>query len=610
MTWLILCIVCVVLAALSLTLPLMKRLGILRFGAAGFFSVLALVGLISTSMVSVPSDKVGVVRKLYGTSNLPPGHLIATEGQNGTQADIIPPGAFRFSPFYNVFNDVRMMPIVTIPQGFYGRIITRDGTAQAEGQIMADAWPETDFSLFLDPVYFLSHGGKKGLQASVLRPGTYLLNLELYNIRIGYEKNGKDTVSSRDDVYDQNGIHQEETPFTTSLTRVPAGFVGVVRSTINEQGAQCHETTATTEGDGLVAKLVTRGCRGIWSESLSPGDYYLNRDAYEVTLVDTRVQALEFKGGYTRRYIDLKVDQKGDFTQTERPEIKEFDPKVSVDPAVNTKVEGWEVPQELRVIIQVQPQHAPLVVAAVGGLQDIERRIMVPAIRSVVRNVFGGGISEGKNIRPTRILDLIENRPALEVAIQSLVTEDARRAGVDVKEIRLGESVIPPELLLARQREQLAQQLKRAYEQEQQAQIQRQSSEQARATADQQGTLVLAQIAVQTAELQEKKRAAEGRAERAFLEQQAAGQTAQAEVLGRDSVLRLQQTKMLMELLSIHPEIIGNLRLPSTLVLGGGLLDSAVAVLGGSLGGGNNNITPDRSRLPAPGVPLLSAPAR
>ena len=74
----------------------------------------------------------------------------------------------------------------------------------------------------------------------------------------------------------------------------------------------------------------------------------------------------------------------------------------------------------------------------------------------------------------------------------------------------------PPELLLARQREQLAGQLKLAFIQEQTAQEQRQKTEQARATANQQSDLVTAQIGVQTATLLQDKRAAEGRAEKLF----------------------------------------------------------------------------------------------
>jgi len=170
----------------------------------------------------------------------------------------------------------------------------------------------------------------------------------------------------------------------------------------------------------------------------------------------------------------------------------------------------------------------------------------------------------------------------LEQAILERAQIDGRRAGVDIKEIRLGESAIPPELLLARQREQLAGQLRAAYVQEQIAQEQRQKTEQARVTADQQRDLVTAQMSVQTARLAQERRQAEGHAERLYLEEQAAGQTAQANVLGKDSVLKLQQLKLVLDLLAAHPEIVANLKLPQTYVGGGGL-EGPAAVLGSFL---------------------------
>jgi uncharacterized membrane protein YqiK len=335
---------------------------------------------------------------------------------------------------------------------------------------------------------------------------------------------------------------------------------------------------------------VTRGCKGVWESSLSPNDYYLNRDAYDVTLVSTRVTTLEFKGGFTRRYIDLKVDAKGDFTQNERS--ASFPTSAdAADTAINTKIEGWEIPQELRAIVQITPENAPIVVAAVGGQKEVDQRIVVPSIRSLVRNVYGGAITVTETAadattktitRPTKVLDTIENRTSLEQAILERAQIDGRRAGVDIKEIRLGESAIPPELLLARQREQLAGQLRAAYIQEQAAQEQRQQTEQARATAERQSDLVAAQISVKTAELLQQRRLAEGHGERLFLEEQAAGQTAQANVLGKDSVLKLQALKQLLELLAQHPEVVANLKLPQVYVAGGGL-EGPAAVLGSFL---------------------------
>jgi hypothetical protein len=543
------------------------------------FALVALYEILSTSIISIPASEVGIARKIYGVSNIPPGHIIATRGETGYQAEIIPPGTFRISIFFNVLNKVDLLPVVVVPNGFYGRIVASDGEPLGAGQIMADAWPDVDQQKFLDAEYFMTHGGEKGLQLSVLKPGVYPLNLALFQVKIGYIKNGKDIVADTDDVFDLRGKTSETTPLDTSITRVPAGSVGVVRSSVQSLGVDCKARIARSDDGGLTAELVSQYCKGIWDKSLPPNDYYLNRDAYDVTLVSTRVTALDFKGGFTRRYIDLKVDARGDFTQSER--TANFPPSPgAADTAVTAKIEGWEIPQELRAIVQITPENAPIVVAAVGGQDEVDQRILVPSIRSLVRNVYGGSIlapdvdASGKTTmvtRPTRVLDTIENRGVLEQAILERAQVDGRRAGVDIKEIRLGESAIPPELLLARQREQLAGQLRAAYVQEQIAQEQRQKTEQARATADQQRDLVTAQISVQTARLAQDRRQAEGHAERLFLEEQAAGQTAQSEVLGKDSVLKLQQLKLVLELLASHPEIVANLKLPQVYVAGGGL---------------------------------------
>ena len=84
-----------------------------------------------------------------------------------------------------------------------------------------------------------------------------------------------------------------------------------------------------------------------------PGAYYLNRHAYDVTLVDTRVQTWEYKGGYTRRIIDLAIDQQGNLKQTERTLRRTGAVRPPSTARCSIKVEGWDIPQELRVVAQV-----------------------------------------------------------------------------------------------------------------------------------------------------------------------------------------------------------------------------------------------------------------
>jgi hypothetical protein len=539
---------------------------------------LVLIGgfmLMSTSFIFVDANSVGHLKRIYAFKELPQGRIIALEGEKGPQAQILGPG-FHFIPLVRVIYDFEEWDVISIPEGYYGQLTALDGDAMPSGMFMAPAISDSEVGDMLKAESFLTKGGLRGPQETVLKPGQYRLNRYLFDLRL-----------------DEN----------TNATIIPAGHVGVVKSNVSQPGINCVEeevSASTASREALTVPLVPRGCVGIWKEPLFPGAYYLNRQAYEVTLVDTRVQTWEYKGGYTKRIIDLSVDQQGNIQQNERS-VQERIPDDAADRAVYVKVEGWDIPLELRALVQVDPTNAPVVVGSVGGLGEIENRILTPAIRSIVRNVAGASIRvPDKNadgtpvepaqftVRPTRVLDLIENRDALEQTIEQQIKIEGNKAGVNIREIRLGEPAIPPELLVSRLRVQLADQLSTAYERETDAQQKRIETEQARSTADEQPRLVEAQIAVQVANQREQERAALGRAERQYLEELARGQRAQVDVLGQDRVALLQALEKLLTSLERKPELVGLVGklVPNTVVGGDGAgLAGAAALLGASIGG-------------------------
>lgn len=544
-----------------------------------FLTVFGLFLLSSSSFVFIGADQVGHLKRIYAFQNLPEGRIIAVEGEKGPQAQVLGPG-FHLIPLVRVLYEVEEYPVVTVPEGYYGQITTLDGVPMPDGMFIAPQIPDDDVSEMLKAETFLRQGGYRGPQETVLKPGSYRLNRYLFDVSISDN---------------------------TAATLIPAGHVGVVKSNVARPGIQCREEEVSVDvvSDALTVPLVPTGCVGIWKEPLFPGAYYLNRAAYEVTLVDTRVQTWEYKGGYVKRIIDLSLDQQGNIQQTERT-IDEVSPPDAADRAVFVKVEGWDIPLELRALVQVSPENAPVVVGSVGGLDEIENRILTPAIRSIVRNVAGSTIRVPLRdetgapvdppeyvVRPTRVLDLIENREALEQTIETEIKIEGRKAGVEIKEIRLGEPAIPPELLLSRLRVQLADQLSEAYKRETAAQQQRIETEQARATADEQPRLVEAQIAVEVAEQREAERAALGRAERQYLEELARGQMAQAEVLGQDRVAMLQALEKVLISLERRPELValvGRL-VPQTVVGGDAGLAGAAAILGQAITGGTGGGT-------------------
>jgi len=189
------------------------------------------------------------------------------------------------------------------------------------------------------------------------------------------------------------------------------------------------------------------------------------------------------------------------------------------------------------------------------------------------------------------VLDLADNRATLERAVEDAIRPEGLRAGIVIKEVKFGDVALPPELLISRLRQQLADQLQLTYQQEQKAQTQRIETEKARATAELQHQLVEALIGVQVAEQNRNAAKLRGEGQKLELEETAQGQKAQADVLGQDRVLTINLVQQFLKTVEQKPEIvalIGRL-VPQTVVSTGGQgagLDSAAAIFGALLKNG------------------------
>jgi hypothetical protein len=212
--------------------------------------------------------------------------------------------------------------------------------------------------------------------------------------------------------------------------------------------------------------------------------------------------------------------------------------------------------------------------------------------------------------RAVKVMDLLENRPSLEEAIEERAKPEALKEGVTINEVRLAESSIPAELLIARKREQLAQQLAKAWKQEEMAQVQRQATENSRATAEQQSELVKAEIANKAAEKRAEARQKEGKGEQNYLMAIAAGQREQSNVLGVETTAKLQMFQQALKafenLAEKNPEVLTkifenpNKFVPTIVVNGNGGLEGASAIFGHLLGGGEKGVSQTRPATPTP----------
>ena len=509
----------------------------------GSLVVFAIIGFLSRSFVIIDGDEIGALKRIYLGDELPPGRILALDGQKGPQAEIHGPG-FHLIPFVRVIYEIEFFPVQEIPEGRYGLLVTTDGRAIDEGAYLANPWPEGKEEDMLNATFFLENGGQKGPQFNVLSPGKYRLNPYLFRIN------------------------------KLPATDVPTGHVAVIRSNIRTTAQECPDPAKSVgHADQSVAlPLVPKGCVGVWEEPIPPGRYYLNEKAFVTTIIPTRLQTWVYKGGYVQRRINLTVSDEGKIQQKEVSEQIAV-PKNAADRAINVRVEGWTVPVEMRVVVAVNPANAAKVVASVGGLEQVEDNIITPVIRDILRTIGG---QAGR-----KVLDLVEKRAEIVAELERAIVPEGLKAGVTIQEVRMGEPAIPPELLVATLREQLAIQLQETYKKEQDAQRERIKVERERATADQQKELVAAEIRKKAAEFTKEQLRLLGEGEKLKLLEIAKGQEAQALVLGKEAALQLAALEKALEAAKENDRIV---KVPTVQVIGGeaGSFEGAAAILGSS----------------------------
>jgi hypothetical protein len=569
--------------------------GVVNWCIRAVFGAISLVLVLGTSFITVGDNEIAQMKRIYMATDLPKGRIIGVGAQKGKKAETIGPG-FHFIFGLNILNDVEKVDMITVNPGNYRTISAKDGKTLPPGVTYAPSF-QNELLTYLDAETFLTteeaNLGFKGPQTTVLPPGTWRVNTYLWQVSADHP--------ARD-------IEQGYVGVIKSNARTAVNF-GAAMTAAYPEVCEAVPVPASRGENSLSSPLMPIGCVGIWSVALPPGKYYVNEDVFAVTPIDTRVQAWEYKGGYLSRAVDLSVDAKGEITQTQRS-VQVDKPEGAADEAIGIKIDGYTIHQSLRVLVQVTPENAPFIVATVGGMDEVENRIITPAVQSAVRDLSGQFITvieavldaesgkpvlddEGnavtrKTRRPVSPLDLIERRGVLQAVAEEQIIPEGNKAGITIREVRFLQPDMPPEVLIPRKRRQLAFEMIETLQREQEAQMERIAKENAQATAEAQPELVKAQIAVEVAEQYKQQQLLRGEADRNYLEQVAKGQEAQANVLGNELVAKLK----MMELILDNPEALEHLgkTVPNIVVMSGsdggangiGSLEGFAAILSGS----------------------------
>src|SRR6185312_10400531 len=148
-----------------------------------FVGLIVLLIILKKILVNVGPREIAIKERRYLGSKMPPGRVVATEGEVGIQADVLKPGLhfIRF-PFERV---VLKKPLIEIGADELGIVEAIDGEPMAPGRIFAPDRAQNAHNNFQDPIAFIKQGGVKGIQLRTLPPGLWPIHPYLFRVSVG-----------------------------------------------------------------------------------------------------------------------------------------------------------------------------------------------------------------------------------------------------------------------------------------------------------------------------------------------------------------------------------------------------------------------------------------
>jgi len=147
-----------------------------------FALLIVLLIILKRIMVNVGAREIAIKERRYLGAKMPPGRVVATEGEVGIQADVLKPGLhlIRF-PFEKV---VRKVPLIEIGADELGIVEAIDGEPMPPGRIFALDRAQNAHNNFQDPIAFIKQGGVKGIQLRTLPPGLWPIHPYLFRVSV------------------------------------------------------------------------------------------------------------------------------------------------------------------------------------------------------------------------------------------------------------------------------------------------------------------------------------------------------------------------------------------------------------------------------------------
>lgn len=473
--------------------------------------VLALVALIAHrwtfrvfGALMVPEDSIAVVKKkfvLFGKNRtLPDGKIIALNGEAGIQADTLAPGLHWCIWLWQY--EVNLIRFITIEEGTIGIVEARDGVPLPAGRVLAK---KVNCDSFQSARAFLTNGGERGPQITVIPPGTYRINTALFTVDLmpvldipdnqvgivttkegtplptgeiaGREVQGHNSFQDAQAFINAGGFKglQEQVILAgryfinplfakvemKEMTSVPIANVGVVIAFV---GAEGHDVTGEAFKHG---NLVSRGQKGVWVDPLDPGKYAINPYTHKVECVPTANVVLNWATGKT--------------------EAHQLDKNLSTITVRSS--DGFKFNLDVSQIIHIPRNEAPKVIARFGNMSNLVTQVLEPTIGNYFRNAA----------QRSDAIDFLKNRSERQNEAKAAIAAGLTDYNVNAVDTLIGDIVPPEELMKTLTDRKLAEQRKVTFDTQKTAEETRKELEQAKAIADTQANVVSSQRTVEIA---------------------------------------------------------------------------------------------------------------
>jgi uncharacterized membrane protein YqiK len=456
-------------------------------------------------VVIIPQDSIGIVNKkwvLLGSNRtLPDGEIIATKGEAGWQADSLSPGVHFWLWPWQYAIDVK--PFVKIRENRIGVVVARGGHPLSGGRVLAK---KIECDSFQSARSFLSGGGERGPQITIIPPGDYRINTALFTVNeveileipdnaVGIITTKEGTPLTTGDIAGKeitgHNMFQDGQAFIDNcgskglqeqvllagryfinplfatveikpMTEVPIACAGVVIAYVGDKGVDLS-------GDSFKhGNLVSRGQKGVWADPLDPGKYAINPYTHKVEIVPTANVVLNWANGKSEAH---KLDQ-------------------NLSTITVRSSDGFKFNLDVAQIIHIPRNDAPKVIARFGTVANLVTQVLEPTIGNYFRNAAQG----------SDVIDFLKQREQRQTDAKNRIGEAIREYNVGAVDTLIGDIVPPDELMKTLTDRKIAEQEQVTYKTQKLAEDTRKELQQARALADTQPRVVDAERSVSIAE--------------------------------------------------------------------------------------------------------------